>query len=353
MPVIGNLQVLRGVAALSVVFLHTWYLLPAGFHTDFRAVQTFFVISGFIMCLIAQTDPSRFLSRRLLRIVPLYWLCTAVLEATIHHWGFARPWTWSAEFWRDFLSSLLFVPAYSPMKEYPLLFVGWTLNIEMYFYVLFAVALRLDRRLAPLIAAGGVLVGMALPSAGCTLTACQVYAYPHVRYFIVGIALFYAWRFVGDRLPKLPTLALCTLAIVFCYAVQLQPPGRWTDIIPIVLVAATLALTAVGVDAQRKPLLLFGDASYATYLTHPIVLTYVPGLVTAGIIASPRDTLWSMLLVLAGCQAIGIATHLCIERPLGRVLRDRLASRAGSQQSPARARRSGEPDDRIAAPHHA
>jgi exopolysaccharide production protein ExoZ len=79
---IFNLQILRGLAALGVVFLHTGFPLPGDWHTDFFGVSTFFVISGFIMCFITR-DPNggdahagSILIRRAIRIVPLYWLFT-------------------------------------------------------------------------------------------------------------------------------------------------------------------------------------------------------------------------------------------------------------------------------------
>src|SRR5262249_52353737 len=67
--VIGNLQLLRGIAAIGVVFYHTDYRLAGNVHTDLRGVETFFVISGFIMCYISQNDPKWFFWKRVLRIV--------------------------------------------------------------------------------------------------------------------------------------------------------------------------------------------------------------------------------------------------------------------------------------------
>jgi exopolysaccharide production protein ExoZ len=328
--VIGNLQILRGVAALSVVFYHTAFLLPGGIHTDFSAVATFFVISGFIMCFISEKDPSGFFSKRLLRIIPLYWLCTAVLEFAIHRWGFLRPWTWHADFAESFLRSILFIPS----KDHPLLSVGWTLNLEMYFYAIFAVALLLSKRLGPLIAAAAVLVGLALPSAGCDLAVCEVYANSYNRYFVAGIAFYYVWLAVAPRLPRGATVAISGFSIIACYAIQCFPASAWTEVVPLVLVAAALFMTSVGFDVQWKPLVLFGDASYATYLTHIIVMQYIPGLVAAGLLAQPDTSVPAMLLVLAACQTVGIGTHLCVEKPLGRALRHRFRGRIASNEKP-------------------
>ena len=74
-----NLQILRGIAALSVVFYHTDFRVSGGHHTQFFGVPIFFVISGFIMCYITRDNPTNFLRNRAIRIVPMYWLCTLAL----------------------------------------------------------------------------------------------------------------------------------------------------------------------------------------------------------------------------------------------------------------------------------
>ena len=77
-----TIQALRAVAALAVLIRH------AGFYEyNFLAagVDLFFVISGFIMVVSCwpefgkQCAPRRFAVRRLVRIVPLYWLATLLM----------------------------------------------------------------------------------------------------------------------------------------------------------------------------------------------------------------------------------------------------------------------------------
>jgi peptidoglycan/LPS O-acetylase OafA/YrhL len=78
MNMILNIQLLRGLAALAVVFYHTAFILYGNVHTDFQGVCIFFVISGFIMTYIIHTRPEHFLLRRVVRIVPLYWIITLI-----------------------------------------------------------------------------------------------------------------------------------------------------------------------------------------------------------------------------------------------------------------------------------
>jgi peptidoglycan/LPS O-acetylase OafA/YrhL len=66
---LDTVQALRGIAALAVVCNH----IPAIEHGAF-GVDLFFVISGFIVCHVAAADPGRFMAKRLIRVLPLYWL---------------------------------------------------------------------------------------------------------------------------------------------------------------------------------------------------------------------------------------------------------------------------------------
>ena len=121
-------------------------------------VDIFFVISGFIMWVTTHdrpTTPLRFMTNRIVRIVPLYWLITLAVAAM----AFAVPSLFRGVVLtpEHVIKSLLFIPHYypgMPTRVWPLLLPGWTLNYEMVFYLVFAIALLLPRRLMiPLIAA--------------------------------------------------------------------------------------------------------------------------------------------------------------------------------------------------------
>ena len=87
---IGNIQFLRGLAALSVVYYHTDHRMINNYHIDFGGVSIFFVISGFIMVLVTRDDAAHFVARRVLRIVPLYWFMTFFAIAWFG-FGFSNP----------------------------------------------------------------------------------------------------------------------------------------------------------------------------------------------------------------------------------------------------------------------
>ena len=91
---------------------------------------------------------------RIGRIVPLYWLAT-FLYVTVILIGTSSKTATAVSLAED----LLFIPRFSegatPIE--PALSVGWTLNLEMFFYVMFALALAINMRLAPIIVAAFLL----------------------------------------------------------------------------------------------------------------------------------------------------------------------------------------------------
>jgi len=156
---ISNIQVLRGLAALAVVFYHTDFRIFKDVHTDFQGVSIFFVISGFIMTYILQKDTNQFMLRRIVRIVPLYWIMTitkyvvTLLMLIIHlkiHGNlsslFYSEVLNSNTFW-VILNSFLFLPYMDSVGNLlPYLGVGWTLNLEMFFYLLLAIMLMFSKK---------------------------------------------------------------------------------------------------------------------------------------------------------------------------------------------------------------
>jgi peptidoglycan/LPS O-acetylase OafA/YrhL len=76
---LNNLQVLRAFAAVSVALYHTFYILPGMQIFGSFGVDVFFVISGYIMARILHKSPDFFLRRRIIRIVPPYWLFTFLI----------------------------------------------------------------------------------------------------------------------------------------------------------------------------------------------------------------------------------------------------------------------------------
>jgi exopolysaccharide production protein ExoZ len=332
-----NLQVLRGLAALGVVFYHTDYRLAGDWHTDFFGVAIFFVISGFIMCFITRENADDFLAKRFIRIVPMYWLCTLVLVAIVYRFGLLRlsTWTTNTTLATDLPRSLLFLPS----ERTPLLSVGWTLNFEIYFYLVFGLALWINRRFAPLISAVIVYTVFILDQHGFGSLA-HYYSHDYIHYFLTGIALFYVWTFGAFFARGWPVAAICAAGLLCFFGSQFARP-LWPEWLlayywwlPPFVVACALFMESSGLPITWKPAILLGDASYSLYLTHTIFYEMARPLLRAWQLPTPKESIWVMLFEVVTATFIGIAVHLYVEKPLLRRVRLTLSgSRKASEHT--------------------
>ena len=325
-PGFAGIQALRALAAIAVAFLHIADEAGALAGTPGRSpyalvdaipleagVDLFFVISGFVMAWTSWDAFGRarsvapFVWRRLLRIVPLYWLLSLATVAA----ALAVPAAISdglRDGWEYVAASFLFVP-WRRMDGFvqPVLRLGWTLEYEMLFYAIVACALLLPRRAglaAILLAIGGLaLAGQMVAFAAVPLA---FWTDPIVAEFALGVLAAIAAR-RGWR-SGWGALLACLLAI----AIASQAGGG-----PRVLVrgipAALLLFSALSWRAIPGWLVLLGDASYALYLVHPfpmrlirVVFSRLPG---AGV------PLY-LLTTTAACLLLAVLLHLLVEQPI-------------------------------------
>lgn len=280
MQTIVSIQALRAVAAISVLSVHfneIWFRLIGRslqgmpLYPLASGVDLFFVISGFIMVhsskrLFGAPGGSWiFLTGRIARIVPLYWLATLIAIPEM-----SRPATFETV-----TRSLFFIP-YPEGEGLPLLGVGWTLNFEMFFYTLFSVAIWWPRKIAlPVLAA--FLVGLAVVGSRIALPGpLRFWADPIVIEFVFGmtIAGFYAMKI------QLPNAARCCLMALAAGAVwlsaALMPPSGdrflvWGIPATIIVACAVLGKPMRTVGPLAWFIGFLGDASYSMYLIHPLV----------------------------------------------------------------------------------
>lgn len=327
--ILTNIQVLRGLAALLVVFVHLQDLVRLGgasqgvFAWGNSGVDVFFVISGLIMVQATArkpVGPVLFMRQRLTRVAPLYWLVTLGV--------FGLVWLWPGLFSSTdadpikLAKSLAFIPYARPDGElHPLVFLGWTLNYEMAFYLLFSVGLLAGRArlVVPLVVLGlAVLAGLIFAPATPLL---RFYTAPVILEFAGGMLLGAGL----SRLPQGRAAALTAAVAGACaLALMLGAPAFWPAIdravaagLPaLVIVAAGLVLEKSGYVATWSPARRIGDASYSIYLTHFFITAAVTKLAAElGVTGLPE--LAGLMLIAFGLVLVaGLAVHRWVEVPL-------------------------------------
>jgi len=353
-PKLAWIQALRGFAVLFVVLTHARYffldtpgwpladglLLPGA-----MGVDLFFVISGFIMVYTTRNlsgtprDAADFLVRRFARVWPLYAVATAVWLA-VNHQGFGWLTNWPP------LRGLLLSLTFQPVDTENVLFfsaslpLGWTLNFEMYFYLVFGLCLLLGRwrwlALAGWI--GLTVIVIPLLKRDLTLDVMTNFRFsiaylnlitnPIILEFLAGVAI--GWLYLQDWFVlRSRTIALhlvflaLSLAVWACWSriVIMHGPTQWGLVAaPLVLV---LALASKTIELKPPaPLVWLGTISFSLYLTH----TTVQLAVTRGVTALGGDVhSWShVLLTTALSISVAAAVYHFLEQRLAVVTADAL-----------------------------
>ncbi|MEN5309423.1 acyltransferase [Chryseobacterium cucumeris] len=280
---LNNIQILRGISALLVCCFHfreTINLpgLNLGdilFNKGSIGVPVFFIISGFIMAFTTQRinfsrDPFQqitlFYKRRVIRIVPLYYLLTFAIM--IPGGSFFLYFHGAGLY--ELIHSLLFLPT---KKEFPVLFLGWSLNFEMFFYLIFGLSLFFKEKRYYFIVGFFILTTM--------LGYCVHFDSPYLKmvthslnlYFVVGI--LFALLLNQYTVPKKWAAIVSVIGITSFILVLLSiiPIGNdWVKLAIIsTFVFSFLTFDYIFHFEGNKFLIFLGDISYSLYLSHPFV----------------------------------------------------------------------------------
>jgi len=330
------IQYLRAVAALSVVVYHVFLKWLPQYHSHYcvfaGGVDIFFVISGFVMWGVTagrEGGSWSFLSKRLKRIVPLYWIVTTGMLAIM----LAKP---SALLHSRFdvvhvVTSYLFFPWHHPVMETfePLLMPGWTLNYEMMFYAIFALILFAPMRFR-LPAVVGALVGLVvlgfIPHAAtgqfppAATSQFDFYTAPIILEFAMGVCLgaaVTAQRRVPAKIAAAAVIAGCGLFIAGAFT------GLFCDrVLMWGIPAALLVSGCVFLERETGPWLaplplLLGDASYSIYIVNVLTVAAVfqfwrkvPAL------HNPAGMAATMIVAALASVGAAVLVYWFVERPI-------------------------------------
>lgn len=337
---ITNLQLLRAIAAYAVVIYHigdqesaAWFRSLS--HVGAAGVDIFFVLSGFIMVFTTarvQPTSTEFLLKRIARIVPTYWLVTLATFALLLL-GLRPIGNHQADV-GYLVSSLLFFPVErGAAGTIPLVAVGWTLNYEMFFYLLFAAVLALAKNRGVAYTVVGVLLALVSVNLVVETTnpSLRLATSPLLLEFAFGIVLARLWP-GALRVSKLTLervgvgLALAGGAALFVIGVLVPLPvitGSWRfgwfGIPAAAVVAGVVSLEAAGRAVSSRRWLFQGEASYALYLVHPLVLQVTRKVIAPLPLSGTAGLGLRIVVLLLACATASALFYLHVERPLTRL----------------------------------
>lgn len=277
------IQYLRGLCAFVVFAMHTqpWlsniYGINIGrllFKYGGYGVHIFFIISGFIMVYTYKKKSSEntfkeaysFIIRRIIRIVPLYIFLTILFIILFRDFSYFTQWSKLAKV----IKCILFIP----YNDYPVVLVGWSLNYEMFFYILFSISIVFGRyRIFCLM----FLYLLLLISQNFHFqnSYLKMVSDPLNNFFFIGVILgiISSKIKIFQQAPIfLFLLSLITYGLVFLGIIKFN--SQYALLIPL----TTIFIGFLSMDLSKygkifiKPLYILGNISYSFYLLHTIIV---------------------------------------------------------------------------------
>ncbi|MFI2903129.1 acyltransferase family protein [Klebsiella aerogenes] len=329
--VINNIQLLRGMAALLVVMYHipalvekyglgTYNPLSIGRWGAF-GVDVFFVISGYIMAKVSSgksKSPFVFITKRFERIYPLYFILTVSLVLI----QFLYPSIFKEAIYGlgQNVTSLLFISRFFDY-EYPTLYVGWTLEFEMFFYVIFFLTLFVKKE----------NIRYSLLSVAIVFSVVAGISSAIAIEFIYGVAIYeITSRGIIKKINASPMyfyivlLACCGVAAAINIPIRPDSPGRPFNY---GLIAFVMVLSAVVFnDSNENVLTKLGDSSYSIYLTQ---VFSIPLILKVAVAANVSDMPVAMFyLTTAFVGLAGNITYRYVERTVAWALKSKMRNDA-------------------------
>lgn len=333
-----SIQVMRAMAALMVVLFHIAYhydltaatsspILQLGWLSS--GVDIFFVISGFVMVVSTEgrsLSARDFMTSRVRRIVPLYWFYLLLALAFMALGIMERPLPDFDEIVKSFL--FIFYLDEWTGQAMPFLNVGWSLNYEMYFYILFAAGLSiaLAGRIALIAAFFAAMVAVRILT-GVEEGFIFRMTSPIPFEFVAGMVL--GWRRKDiSRIPPTAGFFLIVAGFALIPLLTALPRTIGAGIPAAMIVAGAVAAEAAFRGRAMASLRLIGDASYTLYLNHVFVLAV---LASVGWFALPPAVGAVGAVIL--CIPSALAGWRWIERPIENRLRQFQQQRRSSSRA--------------------
>lgn len=322
-----GVQVLRALAAFSVVINHMAFVENGGFGVDI-----FFCISGFIMMYVTEKSAKHFITKRISRIIPLYYIMTLfTYTCAMIIPGLFEKTTMTPIF---LLKSLLFIP-FNISKDtiQPIVRVGWTLNYEVFFYVILWISLHICHKYRSVIASGFIVVfvgigqifnNMCIPLRYWSDSIMIEFIFGMLAYSIVKYLTEYIDYNTVNNVRRCILLLPAILMYVFMWLVKYNNsldnlPRFFIFGIPALIIFITVFLATYGCTLP-KVLVFLGDISYSVYLIHYFIVRLFNHFVCPDGVADAKTIIMALLVIVFIIFASSISYYI-IEKKCSQIIK--------------------------------
>lgn len=349
-----GIQYARGVAALLVVFFHVAEQMAvdavygrsphAVLRFGYVGVPIFFVISGFIIAVVSldhkfapRLSSRDFATKRLLRIVPFMWLAIVMYNVA----SFAG--TLKVE-WAAAVRAMILWPAGSVKPN-----VIWTLRHEAIFYALFAICFLGERRNIWLMALWCLAPAIVFVVQPEFLSSHDAQAAPSFFQLLLanvnimfGAGLLLGLHTLRSASQMRPTwrggakVVYLGGGLVLTVAWLMGWRSGFSAFVAVTVLSTALIYAAIKVAPSHSPFDrladLLGNASYAIYLVHNIII--VPSLIVGHRIVE-KAGIWPLFFAISMAAIVaGVLAHIYIEAPLVAVINRKIRPGAHAHVQP-------------------
>ena len=262
---IESIQLLRFISAFLIITIHL------GYHFGHIGVDIFFVISGFIITYVSQGNSHKFFIKRLIRIIPVYWLVTFFFFITL--FLFPNLFDLSEPNLVYFIKSIFFIPFNNiNTGHYPIVIYGWTLNYEIYFYFIFSISLLFSKKFFPIIFTF-LFVILYLCNLNLSNFLSKTYSNIIIFEFYFGFILYYFFRYFYNFLNIKFLYKLIIVFFLISISMLLILSKIENRLIVYGIPSTLIVFVFLLFYKVKLPRIinLLGDSSYILYLIHPYV----------------------------------------------------------------------------------
>ena len=331
---INALTATRAVAAVMVFIHHfgrevfPFNRFPAVFTSGNLAVGYFFLLSGFVLYISYNQKEfgyGDYLRKRIGRIVPVYELAlllTIVFAVYYHNYDIHTTQSLKEISYSAFLIQA-FIPSFPLVLNGP----GWTISVEMFFYLLFPLMLLIQKRSIQLFAT-------------ITVVLFVIAQYFHLRYFpdrrslpdnivdtvffspfihfsqfLLGMIGGYIFNRIKDTAPRIHLLPLgLFVVIILLIAYRPENLSYHVGFIAPLFLAMIISIAINNTRTLNfRPLVYLGEISYGIYILQQPVYTFCD-VMNQRHLHIPK--LYFFYLVLAALITAAAASYHIMELPL-------------------------------------